>query len=135
MKPFEQIMLHNLATRSEIKEYIVMCITNICRTKTPYIKSGWSVIINIFTLAAQDSEEMLVKQSFQALKVAVTDKFGLLEQNFVELVNCLNKYSMNSMFAEQSQEAQKLLLLCAKQLKGNDHLIDFFLTKQGNYFH
>lgn len=112
-----------------------MCITNICRTKTPYIKSGWSVIINIFTLAAQDSEEMLVKQSFQALKVAVTDKFGLLEQNFVELVNCLNKYSMNSMFAEQSQEAQKLLLLCAKQLKGNDHLIDFFLTKQGNYFH
>ena len=60
LKPFEQIMLHNLATRTEIKEYIVMCITNICRTKTAYIKSGWSVIINIFTLAAQDSEEMLV---------------------------------------------------------------------------
>lgn len=128
-------MLHNLATRTDIKEYIVMCITNICRTKTPYIKSGWSVIINIFTLAAQDSEEMLVKQSFMALKAAVTEKFGLLEQNFVELVNCLNKYSMNSMFAVQSQEAQQLLLLCAKQLKGNGHLIDFFLTKQGSYFH
>ena len=106
-------MLHNLATRSEIKEYIVMCITNICRTKTAYIKSGWSVIINIFTLAAQDSEEMLVQQSFYALKIAVTEKFGLLENNFVELVNCLNKYSMNSMFPQQSQEAQRLLLACA----------------------
>jgi len=53
-------MLNNLATRSDIKEFIVMCITSICRTKTAYIKSGWSVIINIFTLAAQDNEEMLV---------------------------------------------------------------------------
>lgn len=52
LNPFEQIMLHNLATRSEIKEYIVMCITNICRTKSAYIKSGWCVIINVFTLAA-----------------------------------------------------------------------------------
>ena len=48
---------------------------------------------------------MLVQQSFYALKIAVTEKFSLLENNFVELVNCLNKYSMNSMFPQQSQEA------------------------------
>ena len=100
LKPFNEIMLNNLHTRTEIKEYIVMCITNICRTKTAYIKSGWSVIINIFTLAAQDSEEMLVQHSFQALKIAVTEKFNLLDENFVELINCLNKYSMNSMFPQ-----------------------------------
>jgi len=113
LKPFEQIMLHNLATRTDIKEYIVMCITNICRTKTAFIKSGWSVIINIFTLAAQDSEEMLVSQSFYALKIAITEKFSLLEHNFVELVNCLNKYSMNSQFPKQAGEAQRLLLVCS----------------------
>lgn len=61
LKPFEAIMLNNLHTRSDIKEYIVMCITNISGTKTVYIKSGWCVIINIFTLAAQDNEEMLVQ--------------------------------------------------------------------------
>jgi hypothetical protein len=93
-------MLNNLHTRSEIKEFIVMCITNICKTKTAFIKSGWSVIINIFTLAAQDNEEMLVSQSFQALKIAVTEQFSLLDENFVELINCLNKYSMNNMFPE-----------------------------------
>jgi len=39
-------------TRTDIKEYIVMCVASISGTKTVYIKSGWSVIINIFTLAA-----------------------------------------------------------------------------------
>jgi brefeldin A-inhibited guanine nucleotide-exchange protein len=34
LKPFEQIMLNNLHTRSDIKEYIVMCITNICKKHT-----------------------------------------------------------------------------------------------------
>ena len=65
-------MLNNLSTRTDIKEYIVMCVTNISGTKTVYIKSGWSVIINIFTLAAQGDEEQLVQQSFAALKIAVT---------------------------------------------------------------
>jgi len=60
LKPFETIMFNNLHTRSEIKDYIVMCVANICGTKTAAIKSGWSVIINIFTLAAQDTEEHLV---------------------------------------------------------------------------
>ena len=60
LKPFEQIMLNNLHTRSDIKEYIVMCITNICKKHTSLIQSGWEVIIQIFTLAAQDTEELLV---------------------------------------------------------------------------
>jgi len=53
-------MLNNLHTRLDIKEFIVLAIANMCRAKAKYIKSGWIVIINIFTLAAQDSEENLV---------------------------------------------------------------------------
>ncbi len=78
---------------------------------------------------------MLVQQSFFALKIAITEKLSLLENNFVELVNCLNKYSMNSMFPSQSSEAQRLLLTCAEHLKGNEQLINFFVTKQGDYFY
>lgn len=52
LKPFETIMLNNLHTRYDIKEYIVMCIANMCVSKTNSLKSGWVVIINIFTLAA-----------------------------------------------------------------------------------
>ena len=120
-------MLNNLHTRSDIKEYIVMCITNICATKTTYIKSGWSVIIGIFTLAAQDTEELLVTQSFSALKQAFKH-FDLLERGFVELVNCLNKYSLNTLFPKQAMEAQELLLVCAEKLQ-NANLIDHFVTK------
>ena len=57
-------MLNKLHTRLEIKEYIVMCIANISQSKMNQLKSGWSVVINIFTLAAQDTEENLVAQSF-----------------------------------------------------------------------
>jgi len=78
LKPFELIMLNNWHTRSEIKEFIVMCITNLSGMKTAYIKSGWSVIINIFTLAAQGTEEQLVKASFNAIKLAVNNHFSLL---------------------------------------------------------
>ena len=67
--------------------------------------------------------------------MTVKDKFSLLENNFVELVNCFNKYSMNNMFPTQSCEAQRLLLVCAQHLKGNDSMIANFVQKQGNYFY
>ncbi len=64
-------MLHNLHTRNEIKEFIVMALANMCQQKARNLKSGWAIVVNIFTLAAQDSEEHLVAQSFEALKKAV----------------------------------------------------------------
>lgn len=67
-----------------------------CQQKARNLKSGWSIVVNIFTLAAQDSEEHLVVQSFETLKKAVKLNFQLLEENFVELVNCLNKYTKNN---------------------------------------
>jgi len=61
LTPFNTIMLNNLHSgKKEIKEYIVMCIAALCHQKAKYIKSGWGVILDIFTLAAQDSETHLV---------------------------------------------------------------------------
>jgi hypothetical protein len=93
-----------LDTRIDVKDYIVICISAMCVKSINTLKSGWSIIINIFTLAAQDSEPAMVDKSFNALKYAVTTKFQLLEESFVELVNCLNKYSKN-VFPKQSIEA------------------------------
>jgi len=56
LKPFETIMLNNLHTRYDIKEFIVMSAANMCCSKIDTLKSGWQIIINIFTLAAQDNE-------------------------------------------------------------------------------
>jgi len=114
-------MLNNLHTRYEIKEFIVLCIANMCVTKTKYIKSGWSVIIEIFTLSAQDSEEHLVKQSFDALKFAFMNHFQHLEENFVELVNCLAKFSKN-IFLTQALESLHLLEQAANDLSSRKDL-------------
>ena len=96
LKPFETIMLNNLhSSQKEIKEYIVMCTAQLCFLKAKYIKSGWEVILNIFTLAAQDTENHLVVQSFKSLEHAVCNHFELLEEVFIELVNCLGKFSQN----------------------------------------
>ena len=48
-----------------------MAIANMCMQKAKYLKSGWSIVINIFTLSAQDTEERLVVQSFDTLKRAI----------------------------------------------------------------
>jgi Sec7-like guanine-nucleotide exchange factor len=96
--PFEEIIIDAMHKRCEIKDFIVDCIVMICRRQTMYIKSGWSVIINIFTLAAQDSEKQIVEKSFNALEYAIKQHFDMLKGNFIELINCLNKYCQNSKF-------------------------------------
>jgi len=46
----------------------------------------------------------------------------MLEDNFVELVNCLNKYSKNT-FLKQSSEALDLLEDCAFQLYNRKEIL------------
>ena len=73
-------------------------------------------------MAAQDSEEMLVIQSFESLKRAVRQSFGVLEDNFVELVNCLNKFTKNN-FLKQSSEALDLIDECAGHLAHRKEIV------------
>ena len=127
-------MLNNLHTRLDVKEFIVMCIAGMCQSKASHIKSGWSIIINIFTLSAQDSEEHLVYQSFNALKLAINERFNHLEENFVELVNCLNKFSKN-IFLPQSKEAIGLLEVCASHLANKKEIIQNFCKMSGLNFY
>lgn len=42
----------SLDTRLEVKEFIVMAVANMCMQKAKNLKSGWSIVVNIFTLAA-----------------------------------------------------------------------------------
>lgn len=84
-----------LSQQHEIKEYIVMCIAALCNHKARFIMSGWEVILDIFKIAAQDTETHLVVQSFQSLEHAVKTHFDILKDNFTELVNCIAKFSLN----------------------------------------
>jgi hypothetical protein len=111
-----------------------MATANMCRSKAKCLKSGWSIVINIFTLAAQDTEEHLVVQSFETLKMAIKQTFPLLEDNFVELINCLNKYTKNN-FLKQSLEALDLIEECSVQLAYKRDIIQNFIKINGLNFY
>jgi hypothetical protein len=108
-----------------------MCISALCNQKAKYIRSGWEVILNIFSLAAQDTtEKHLVDQSFRSIEHAIQNHFNLLEENFVELVNCLSKFARNGS-TEQTAKVLVLLQGCAKYLRDKPEIINNLITAQG----
>lgn len=111
-----------------------MCSAQLCFLKAQYIKSGWEVILNIFTLAAQDTENHLVVQSFKSLEHAVCNYSDLLEEVFIELVNCLGKFSQSG-DPQQTAKAIDLLILCAKRLREKDEIVESYTTAQGQVIH
>ena len=60
--------------------------------------------------------------------------FPLLEDNFVELINCLNKYTKNN-FQKQSMEALELIDECAFHLGCKKDIINNFIKMQGMIFY
>ena len=58
----------------------------------------------------------------------------MLEDNFVELINCLNKYTKNN-FTRQSLEALDLIEECAQQLASRKELINAFVKMHGVTFY
>jgi len=49
-------MVNSSISRDTIKEYVVTCMWGIVMEKTHNIRSGWSIILTIFKLAAQDQK-------------------------------------------------------------------------------
>lgn len=75
------------------------------------------MILYIFTLAAQDTTERhLVDQSFRSIDHAVLNHFNLVEESFIELVNCLSKFARNGS-SEQTTKVLQLLQICANRLR------------------
>lgn len=62
--------------------------------KTQNIKSGWTIILSIFKLAAQDTRT-LVEISIWAMEKVIKNDFQFIEDNFIEVVACLLKFIEN----------------------------------------
>ena len=60
--------------------------------------------------------------------------FGMLEDYFVELINCLNKYTKNN-YLKQSSEALDLIDECAKNLSSRKELVNNFIKLNGMTFY
>ena len=67
-------MASSNVSRDTIKEYIVTCMWGLVMEKTQNIKSGWTIILTIFKLAAQDTKS-LVEISMRAMEKIVKNDF------------------------------------------------------------
>lgn len=76
----------------------------------------------------------LVVQSFQSLEHAVLNHFALLEECFIELVNCLSEFSRNGA-GQQSSKALGLLRVCARQLRSSQSIVDNYVQSHGQSLH
>lgn len=60
--------------------------------------------------------------------------FSVLEDNFVELINCLNKYTKNN-YNRQALESLDLIDECAHHLSSRKELINNFIKLNGIAFY
>eukprot|EP00743_Colponemidia_sp_Colp-15_P003456 GILK01003731.1.p1 GENE.GILK01003731.1~~GILK01003731.1.p1 ORF type:complete len:1011 (+),score=223.74 GILK01003731.1:78-3035(+) len=113
LRPFEHVMINSQSL--EIRELIVSCMANMVKAKVQNIRSGWRTMFHIFIMAAQDQHESLVALSFGVVEQILTEYFSLINENFVELVNCLVAFGSN-IYTNISLKSIHYLSLCSGHL-------------------
>lgn len=100
LRPFEVIMRNS--PNVDIRELVLRCCENIVLARIHNIRSGWSSIFTVFTIAARDSQVSLVVRAFTAVQNLVHNYFGLLVDNFIEVTACLVAFTATSNIKSQA---------------------------------
>ena len=83
-KPF--LSITKKCNNNVIKEYIIYCLINIIKNNESKIKSGWSIILNIFS-------EFFISQEDNNLHIQILEIIEHLSlSNYEEISNILEKY-------------------------------------------
>ena len=120
LEPFEKIILTCLE-EEYIIEYIVASLNNLILNEVTSIKTGWRVVFSIFQIALSDSSEDNKGRIFESLKVLVSNNFEEIKDYFLELTQCLRKFSI--MFPKESL---MLLYETIDKIHDDDHLYALF---------
>lgn len=107
LRPFEVIMRNS--PNADIRELVLRCCENIVLARVHNIRSGWSSIFTIFSVAACDAEVSLVFRAFAAVQNLVHNYLGLLVENFVEVTACLVAFAANPHVGSQATTMLQLI--------------------------
>jgi hypothetical protein len=76
-----------------IQEYIICCIINLIRNNENKIKSGWTVILNIFEEIFKLPDDVnLQKQTLEILEYVSLNNYKEISDIFEQFTNCLKMY-------------------------------------------
>ncbi|PRP79080.1 brefeldin A-inhibited guanine nucleotide-exchange protein 2-like [Planoprotostelium fungivorum] len=115
LKPFELIM----ANQSDvaIRDMVIRCLSNMVLARSHNIRSGWKSIFVVFTVAATDHDEAIVRLAFDMVQEINQKYFHMIADSFfVDCVNCLVAYGNGVIFIDVALKAIDSLSQCAKNL-------------------
>ncbi|KAI6202677.1 hypothetical protein M3Y99_01865100 [Aphelenchoides fujianensis] len=125
-RPFEVIMVQNKSPAC--RDMIIACITNMVRTHSGRIRSGWKNIFAVLTLAAGENRENIVIAASNTTNYIFNhvfpQQFAEVLDSFQEAIKCLAEFACNTAFPDQSANAISLIKKAAKLVSENAETIN-----------
>lgn len=84
------------------------------------VKSGWKSMFMVFTTAASDERQTIVRMAFDTIEKIVRDYFDFITETeittFTDCVNCLIAFTNNPHSLDVALNAVAFLRFCAMKL-------------------
>lgn len=127
---------------SACKDLIIDCLVNMIKSHSDRIRSGWTNIFSVFTLAACEHREKIVKTVFdttaEIMERVFKTHFVDVIDSFQEAIKCLSELACNSACPRISFDAIQLIKRAAALVSENTELINSQSTEEelssSNYY-
>jgi brefeldin A-inhibited guanine nucleotide-exchange protein len=103
LKPFDYILQHS--QEIEVTEMVLNCLNNLIVLKGSKIKSGWKTIFSALKYTAFDSNESIVRKTYEIMGTIYKDYSSTIlsqDDTFSEMITVLAALSKNSKFQKIS---------------------------------
>ncbi|KAL5039064.1 hypothetical protein BDV3_002220 [Batrachochytrium dendrobatidis] len=109
LRPFEEILRSNVDIK--VKDMCLACIQQIVTAKSKNLMSGWKMLFGALLRPSRDTNEPLVTQAFEIIKVIYKTSFenALANSAYPEFVACVVEFCKNAKFVRISLSAVELL--------------------------
>eukprot|EP00891_Asterochloris_glomerata_P002829 jgi/Astpho2/2829/e_gw1.00050.8.1_t len=118
LKPFVVVMRQSKAV--EIRELIIRCVSQMVLARVANVKSGWKSMFMVFTTAAGDEQQTIVRLAFDTIEKIVREHFDYITETeittFTDCVNCLIAFTNNPHSIDVSLNSIAFLRFCAMKL-------------------
>ncbi|TVY43770.1 Protein transport protein [Lachnellula occidentalis] len=109
LKPFEHVMSNSNVVA--VKDMTLRCLIQMIQARGENIRSGWSTMFGVFTVAAREPYESIVNLAFDNVNQVYKTRFGVVisQGAFADLIVCLTEFSKNMRFQKKGLQAMETL--------------------------
>lgn len=99
---------------------VCRCCSQMVFARVNNVKSGWKSMFMVFTTAASDERQTIVRMAFDTIEKIVRDYFDFITETeittFTDCVNCLIAFTNNPHSLDVALNAVAFLRFCAMKL-------------------